>query len=195
MLEMMRSKLKRTIERMGRIASPRHFLRRNDGAAAVEFAIVVLPFLAIMLGIMQTALVFFADQALETMVTDGARLIMTGQAQNNGWDVNAFKNAVCPTNGTYGGLITCNNLSMNIRTFPDFGSISYTPPTPQAGQTQIDTSGFVYQPGSPGTIVIVQFFYQWPITVDLLGLNALATSGLGNSRLLVATAAFRNEPY
>ncbi len=195
MLGMMRSKLKRKIERLARLASPRRFLRRKDGAAAVEFALVLLPFVALMFGIMETALVFFADQTLQTMVTQGARLIMTGQAQNNGWDATAFKNAVCPSGQSYGGMINCNSLSVNVQTFSSFGAISYTPPgASQQNPNQLDTSGFVYQPGNPGSIVVVQFFYQWPITVSLMGLNALA-NGPGGTRLLVATAAFRNEPY
>jgi hypothetical protein len=42
--------------------------------------------------------------------------------------------------------------------------------------------------------VVVQLFYQWPIYVSLMNLGNL-TNMSGNSRLLVATAAFRNEPY
>ena len=34
--------------------------------------------------------------------------------------------------------------------------------------------------------------YQWPVYVSLLGLNL---SDNGNNRLLMATVAFRNEPY
>ena len=64
----------------------RRFARRNDGAAAVEFGMVAAPFLALMFAIMETALVFFASQTLETAVADSARLIMTGQAQSQSFD-------------------------------------------------------------------------------------------------------------
>ena len=56
------------------------------------------------------------------------------------------------------------------------------------------TSNFVYQPGGPGDIVVVQLFYQWPIYVSLMNLGNLSNMS-NHSRLLVATAAFRNEPY
>jgi hypothetical protein len=36
-------------------------------------------------------------------------------------------------------------------------------------------------------------FYQWPLFVTGLGFNIANLSG--NKRLLVATAAFKNEPY
>ena len=48
----------------------------------------------------------------------------------------------------------------------------------------------------PGAIQSLSFnagtYYQWPIYVSLL--NKLSNQN-GNHRLLVATNAFRNEPY
>jgi len=42
------------------------FGRKSDGAAAVEFALVVVPFFALMFAIIELALVFWAGQVLET---------------------------------------------------------------------------------------------------------------------------------
>ncbi len=50
-----------------------------------------------------------------------------------------------------------------------------------------------YSPGGPGDIVVVQLFYQWPLFVTGLGYNIANLSN--NQRLLIATAAFQNEPY
>ncbi len=44
-----------------------------------------------MFAIMETALVFFASQTLETAVADSARLIMTGQAQNQNFTAGAVQ--------------------------------------------------------------------------------------------------------
>ena len=41
--------------------------------------------------------------------------------------------------------------------------------------------------------MVVRLFYQWPVYVSLLGFTMQNMSG--GKRLLVATAAFRNEPY
>ena len=46
----------------------RRFARAQDGAAAVEFALVAAPFLALIFAILETALVFFAGQTLEAAV-------------------------------------------------------------------------------------------------------------------------------
>ncbi len=75
-------------QRLARAAFPRlvrHFLRRKDGAVAVEYAMVAAPFLALVFAILETSIVFFAGQTLETAAADSARLIMTGQAQKQGF--------------------------------------------------------------------------------------------------------------
>ena len=74
-----------------RIKTVRRFARGDDGIAAVEFGIVAAPFLALMFAIMETAIVFFASQTLETAVADSARLIMTGQAQQSSFTQQQFK--------------------------------------------------------------------------------------------------------
>src|SRR2546423_8157823 len=96
----------------------RRFARGEDGAAAVEFAIVAAPFLALMFAIMETALVFFASQTLETAVADSARLIMTGQAQNASMTQAAFKTAVC---AKINGLFDCaSGLQIDVKTYSSF---------------------------------------------------------------------------
>ena len=102
----LRNTLKRKLRRLALRASPRRFARHQRGAVAVEFGLILLPFLALMFGIMETALVFFADQTLETAVADSARLIMTGQAQTQNLDARTFKDALCER--IY-GLFDCRN--------------------------------------------------------------------------------------
>lgn len=66
-------------------ASFGHLLRRfrenRTGASAVEFALIAPIFLVLLFAIIETALMFFASQVLETMTQDAARMILTGQAQ------------------------------------------------------------------------------------------------------------------
>jgi Flp pilus assembly protein TadG len=159
-------------------------IRKQDGAAAVEFGMVAAPFLALVFAIMETAIVFFSGQALETAVADASRLIMTGQAQSQGFTQAAFKNAVC---AKIYGLFDCQNgVYVDVKTYSSFSNVNMTPPLDSNGNFQ---NNFSYQPGGPGDIVVVRLFYQWPIYVALL------QNMSGNKRLLVATAAFRNEPY
>jgi len=165
----------------------RRFARQQEGAAAVEFALVALPFLALTFAILETALVFFAGQTLEAAAADSARLIMTGQAQNAGYDEATFKTAVCDR---IAGLFDCKTgVYVNVKKYSSFSAISTASPIKDG---KLDTSVMGYQPGEPGDIVVVSLYYEWPIYVSLLGNNL---TNLGNNRLLVATSAFRNEPY
>ncbi len=166
----------------------RRLLREQDGAAAIEFSLVALPFLGLVFAIMETAIVFFAGQTLEAAVADSSRLIMTGQAQTQSLSQSTFKNQVC---SRIFGLFDCTNgVSVDVKTYTSFASVNVTSPVTNG---QLDTAGFTYQPGGPGDIVVVRLYYQWPVYVSLLGLNLNDLTG--NKRLLVATAAFRNEPY
>ena len=112
--------------RMMNIRAVRRFARREDGAAAVEFAMVAAPFLALMFAIMETALVFFASQTLETAVADSARLIMTGQAQSQSFSQAQFKTSVC---AKIGGLFDCaGGLQIDVKTYSSFGSVDNSAP-------------------------------------------------------------------
>lgn len=188
MFETARAKFSAGAKRIFSGKAARRMLRREDGSAAVEFGLVAAPFLAMVFAIMETATIFFAGQTLETAVGDSARLIMTGQAQTGSFDATQFKNKVCER--IYGLFDCSGGMYVDVRTYTSFGSA--TPPSP------IDSDGnlvnnFVYQPGGPGDIVVVRILYQWPVYVSLLGLDLSNMSG--NKRLLIATQAFRNEPY
>jgi Flp pilus assembly protein TadG len=162
------------------------FCRNRRGSAAVEFAMVAPVFLALLFAILETGIIFFADQYLETLTQDGARMILTGQAQNGNFTSAQFHNFIC---NQVVALFNCNNIFVNVQSFSSFETLTATCP--------ISNGTFVnnmqYSPGGPGNVVIVQLFYQWPQFVTGLGYNI--TNLNGNYRLLCATAAFRNEPY
>jgi Flp pilus assembly protein TadG len=187
MIENMRSKVGTGVKRLLRFATARRLLRQQDGAAAVEFGLVAAPFLAMVFAIIETAIVFFAGQALETAAADSARLIMTGQAQNAGYDQAKFKEAVC---GKIYGLFNCaGGLSVDVKSYPSFAAIPTAKPITNGN---LDTN-FGYSPGLAGDIVVVRLMYQWPVYVSLLGLNL--SDMAGGKRLLLSTVAFRNEPF
>ena len=174
--------------RLAATRAMRRFARQQDGSTAVEFGLVAAPFLALVFAIIETAIVFFSGQALETAVADSARLIMTGQAQTQGLSQSAFKDAVC---AKIFGLFDCQNgVYVDVKTFASFGNVTMQSPIDAGGNFVND---FTYNPGGPGDIVVVRLFYQWPVYVALLGFDLQNMAG--GKRLLIATAAFRNEPY
>jgi Flp pilus assembly protein TadG len=165
----------------------RRFRRNRGGSAAVEFALVAPMFFALLFAIIETALVFFAGQVLETINQDSARQILTGQAQTAAFTQADFKTLVC---SKIPALFTCANVYVDVQSYPAFTNVNIA--------SQIDGSknfipGMLYNPGGPGDIVVVRLFYQWPLFVTGLGYNI--SNLAGSKRLLSATVAFRNEPY
>jgi len=166
----------------------RRFVRQQDGAAAVEFALVAAPFLALTFAILETAFVFFAQQTLEATSADASRLIMTGQAQTANYTAADFKTAVCAR--VYGLFDCSGGMTVDVKTYTSFSAVNNTAPVTNGN---FDSTQTGYTPGGPGCIVRVTLYYQWPIYVSMY--NTALSNLNGNKRLLVATAVFRNEPY
>lgn len=181
----------RTAQRLRRLPLLRRFVREKDGAAAVEFGIVAAPFLALMFAIMETALVFFASQTLETAVADSSRLIMTGQAQTAAtpYSQDDFKTAVCSR--IYAMFDCSGGLKIDVRSYSSSnGWPAVTAPVDAQGKLIED---FQYSPGTAGDVVVVRAMYEWPVMLPFFGLD-LANLANGK-RLIMSTSAFRNEPY
>ena len=176
------------------------FRRNRRGSAAVEFALVAPLFFALLFAIIETGLMFFANQVLETLTQDSARVIQTGQAMTPG-GISAtqtgplteaqFQSQVVCAN--IPALLSCDKISIDVESYPP------TQAWPASFSNQIDSNGnFIsnnlqYNTGGPCDVVIVRLFYQWPLFVTGLGYNI--SNLAGNKRLLWGSAAFRNEPY
>lgn len=175
----------------------RRFRRNRRGSAAVEFALVAPVFFALLFAIIEMALMFFASQVLETITQNSARTILTGQAQTGQLpacsttctSAQQFKTYVC---SQIPALFDCNSLYVDVESYNNsFASVTLSNHIDSSGN--FDASAMQYNPGATGQITVVRLFYQWPLFVTGLGFNI--SNLAGNKRLLVATAAFQNEPY
>jgi Flp pilus assembly protein TadG len=159
-------------------------------ASAVEFAIIAAPFVALLVALLQTALVFFASRVLDETAEQASRYIFTGQAQSAGMTQTQFANYLCQKSST---LFTCSNFMINVQNYNSFAAANTSTPTLTFDSSGAVTNQWAWSPGSPGDIVIVQVMYQWPVMLGPLGFN-LANLANGN-RLLVSTVAFKTEPF
>ncbi|SDT40358.1 TadE/TadG family type IV pilus assembly protein [Bradyrhizobium canariense] len=174
----------------------RRFRRSRRGSAAVEFALVAPVFFALLFAIIETAIIFFAGQVLETITQDSARIIQTGQAmlpggvtpsQTGPLTQTQFQQYVC---SQIPALFNCANVYVDVESFSSFSNVVITNPISNTGTF---INNMQYNTGGPCNIVMVRLFYQWPLYVTGLGYNISNLSG--SQYLLRATAAFRNEPY
>jgi Flp pilus assembly protein TadG len=172
----------------------RSFRRDQDGIAAVEFGLVALPFFALLFAILETALVFWSTQVLETAVANASRTIYTGQFQStndqNSPDIGTkFKAEVCKN---ITALFACDTPSVRVDVR------RFTPGTPppdviDKDTKQINEAAFGYQTTKASDIVLVRVAVEYPVFVSLMNSNQ---ANLANGkRLLMGSATFRNEPF
>lgn len=151
---------------------------------------VAAPLILLLLAVLQLGIVYFANFMLESATAQGARLIRTGQAQTQKFSAAKFKTEVCKQ---LTAPIRCSELKLDVRSYPSFAGAASGLTTPLDGDGELKKK-FSYDPGAPGDVVVVRAFYPLDIGAVLPTEVSLSNMG-GNNRLLIATSAFRNEPY
>jgi len=166
------------------------FSRGRDGSTAVEFAMLAMPFLGLLFGIVELGMIYLISTTLDNATTDAARQIRTGQLQTaGGATATSFGTEVC-TEMSWLGSNCAANLSVDVRTFTTFSSTSIPDPITNG---QFTTSSLVFQMGGPGDIVLVRTYYPWQLVAPFLDGSV---ARLGNGKTLIESATtFRNEPY
>jgi len=167
----------------------RRFLADENGATAVEFGLVAAPFIALLVATIQTFLVLFASQLLETVVTQSSRLILTGQVQSANMTQSQFAQQVCDQVLI---LFNCSGLMIDVQSPASFSAANTSTPTLTFNAQGQVTNTWQYNPGTAGQVVVVRVMYQWSVFGGPLGFS-LSNLSNGN-RLIMASAAFQNEP-
>jgi Flp pilus assembly pilin Flp len=168
--------------------SGRRFGRDQRGATMIEFALLGPVFFAVIGATLETALVFFAGQALDTAINDSARIIRTGQAQAQAMNSDGYRDQICDR--LY-GMFNCEGLQISVRRLDQFRN--YAPTEPTDSETGEWTIVQQFDPGSGSSIVLVEAYYKWPAILNIPGLNIGVQAD--GTRLLGAARIFRNEPF
>ncbi|WP_322885167.1 TadE/TadG family type IV pilus assembly protein [Sinorhizobium medicae] len=191
--------------------SPRGPFRRligdREGATAIEFAILALPFFIVVFASIETFVAFAGEQLLANATDTLARRIRTGdittEAGKDGFMTEAqFRQAFCEEIAV---MMTCSateatqpsKLYLDVRELPEDLS-AFPQAVPRIG-SDLDTSGFTFAPGGPNDYTMVRAYYRWTVITDLVRplVTKLRSAGESMPRdyLMVATATFRNENY
>ncbi len=167
----------------------KRFFRNDDGVVAIEFAAVAFPFFLLIVGTLETAIVFMAGMALDHGMQRTARFVQTGQAVIANMSQSDFKTMVCDNAVMLPNCLT--TVKVDVRNFGDFTAATFPPMTKPNGDPLNDVD-YQYNIGAPEETVVVRVSFEWPI------LSSVINSGLGNmnngNRLLISSWAFKNEP-
>lgn len=171
-------------------ATPRAhaFGHRTEGTVAVEFALIAVPFFAILFATLELALLAFTQQSMDFAVAEGSRQVMTGQAKTNGLNAAKFKSEIC---SRFGGLADCvGKLQIDVKVY---ASQNVKPKAPIVAGA-IDTSGFGFDVGNASDIIVIRAVIPYPVFNTLLG-GSLPKQLNDGSTVMMSTFSFKNEPY
>ncbi|OLP45272.1 TadE/TadG family type IV pilus assembly protein [Rhizobium oryziradicis] len=184
----------------------RRFRRSADGSAAIEFAILAIPYFLIVFAILETFIAFVAEQVVTSAVDTLGRNLRTGNITYNlekstNKTSAEFRQLFC---NEISFLLKCdaseiatpNRLYLDVRSFSTFAAI---PKVVTTANGSLDTTGFAYAPGGPGTINMLRAYYYWPVTTDLVRSYVATIRKPGETSnsdyLIVETTAFQSENY
>ena len=191
--------------------------KNREGTAILEFAIVGPAFIALLLAILYTVLIYLAQQMLETSAESAGRLLLTGSAQTMtltnghvGMQASDYKDAIC--NGVSGtdasgqtvtipsllpSMLSCSRLTVNVTTTTTYNVASTVSPTFTYNSSGVltTTGSYNYQTNGSGKshIVVLQLIYLLPTGKGPLGLNMIDEPNANHK--LVATSVFTTEDY
>ena len=180
------------------------FRRDNKGTTAIEFAILGIPFVALLFGIVELAVLFFVQSTTQHAMETVAREVRTGEFQSTGGDANDFKDKVC---AAMTGVGNCDNLRVDVASSGTgkFRGLSLpaSPPPPPPVETEAEKKlrestppalpASSYADTAGGDVVVVRVQYVHQLSVPS-ALTKLANAD-GNTHVITVTTAFKNEPF
>lgn len=172
------------MNRFPRILRLRKVCKDEGGVAFIEFAIIAVPFLALILTMLEVGLIFWVSYELDNATANVSRLIKTGQAQQAGYSQQNIVALICSDIII---LTDCtSNLQLTVQTFTSFNCVVNST---QSGCPPASN----YSLGSGSQIELVTSSYEWPL-FNFASVGLLSNLPNGN-RLIQSAAVFENEPF
>lgn len=171
--------------------SGRDFPGSASGAAAVEFALIALPFFALLFASLEIGLFYFFSSQLQMAAELASRELMTGSFASGTTVQKFIDDKLCQSGGLLKGLLDCSKLRV------DIGS----PDTWSKADVSNNYSGFnnnlqaTINPPAPGRIGILRIGYPLPEFAGLIGAGdtGIVTLNGERVRMIMGIAAFRVE--
>lgn len=160
--------------------------KEQDGAAALEFAFLGIPFFFFVIGIIEVALMMANASIMEGAVYDAARMVRTGQVQQNGDPEAAFRAAICD----HAIIMDCDGFEYYVTTLDSFSDAEENLP-------EFDEEGSMenqdFEAGGSGDIVMIRVSYLYQFMTPWIG--EIFTDYPNNTRLMMSTVVLQTEPY
>lgn len=163
------------------------WFKNDDGATAVEFALVGIPFVFMVIGVVEMGLMFTSQSLLEASTNNAARQIRIGAVQEGGGE-DLFRQELCDFADV---LITCEELQYQVIPMDDFGEAENFPDATFDDEGDLEDQQF--DAGGVSDVIMIRTAYQYPIKTPLFRL--MLTNNGGSTRSMLSTVVLRTEPY
>ncbi len=159
--------------------TPYTLVRARSGSAALEFAIVSIPFFGLLLGTVSVALNFYLQFAMDYALQQAVRQVQLGQVPARMSAADFTGSVFCPIFVTFA---PCSGVSISVQPVADYTNGTVT----QAGPP------VAFCVGTPGQLMYARAVYQAPVLDGIYGLVTSVGPGSGGDTI-VSAAAFANE--
>lgn len=179
----------------------KRFARDQRGAATVEFALIGLVLFALICGVIEVALIMFAQSALENAARVASRYGITGQP---GSEATREASLLKEAQNQIPGILDPSKLTLTMLQYTDFSDIHPAEPLTDlngnakwdSGESYTDVNGNgKWDPdpglagaGGAGALVVYKLAYDWNPTFSITELFHLTPIHLA------ARVVVRNEP-
>jgi len=160
--------LRRLIRRLG---------RDRDGSVVIEFALLLPPFVLLILAVLEIGLLMLTDIMVQNAAGYAARQLRTGVVQTAPDPEGLFRTLLCDRAEPF---LDCDTLTYDVRSYPTFADVA--PPAGDPG----------FSPGGPRAITVVEVRRDYRFFTPLVGAALGAES---NTRTLVSTVIVKGEPW
>jgi Flp pilus assembly protein TadG len=166
------------------------FARDENGAVAIEFVALAIPFSALTFAILESCISFAGQQILVNVTDDVARQIRTGQIKAADLDETSLKKLICDDLEIIVAA-GCPGLEVDLRQYATFEEAAKVRIALKDGD--IDTTGFKVDAGPSLSKNMLRVFYRWPVITDFM--RKSMSNIQGKYTLQFATVTWQNEPF
>ncbi|MEZ5919362.1 MAG: TadE/TadG family type IV pilus assembly protein [Alphaproteobacteria bacterium] len=164
------------------------WLGKEDGTTSIEFSMLFIPYLMLSLGIIELSIMYASASLLEGATGSAARLIRTGQIQQETTIApeDMFRNALCDYTTA---LISCGDIVVEVVPLNSFNDYAAAPAVFDEDGNMVPQG---FDAGGSNDRILVRVAYRYTMMTPFIG-HLLA--GPDNSRLFMSTIVLQTEPY
>lgn len=179
--------------------------RAQEGALAIEFALIAPVVIVFLMGIIEFGLIMWATTVLEGATNMGARIGKSGTTTVGVTRQQYIRNQIT---SLAGGLLDTSGITITTQPYATFNTSGNPPPEPcltatcgggQAGIDYTDLNGngaydtVRSDAGLGGDVVVYRATYNWPLKTPIFA--QVIGHGSTNSITITAVTVVRNEPF